>query len=258
MGITAGRGARLFALALATGTLTAAAGGVAGASAGTVHTTRNVVASADGAALELTVNLPASIPGIGQTITQKISFTNGKISTISGVSALSRAVLGAGNTPLVSSLLNKSTVADLTHPSASQSLISQQLGPVDVGVGLLSSQAASPATTAKTLSASSSKLVHITVAGSLPTQLNSTVLKPVTDVLGNQLGDSGQTVATTLNNVVGQLDQQAQNTPAAAVADAAKATATQLTNTLSSLQNTLNTLSQGASLLSLDAISSGH
>src|SRR5947209_2025219 len=194
MGTSVRRGTRLLALALSTGTLTAAVGGIAGASTSSTvstRTVRSVVANANGSALEIVVNLPkgVTLPDGSTSIKQAISLTDGKVSTVGAVSALANALLGAGNIPAVSNLLAKSVHTSLAGKTKGEdAVLAQKLGPIDIGLGTLSGHVTSPTSTVTgTLATGESKLAHLTVAAGLPNANLAAPVSTITKTLNNQL-----------------------------------------------------------------------
>jgi hypothetical protein len=263
-----GRVGRLTALAIATGTLVAAGAGTAGAATGD---TRQMTASGKGSALHLTINLPDAVAQVlgTSTIEQYISLTDGKISTIGAPAAQTTAILGQGTTPVLSSLLNKSTSAvlggkteDVSEAPAgalNQPGFKVQLLP-------LSSKVANPASTLNgSLAKSSSALAHISIGGLPLAQLNA-VTAPVQQVLGTALGTANGTaqqatgtVTGAVNTALGALNGVTSNASApvtSAVQSQVDSAVATLNGAVNGLTSTLTNLQADADLVSLDAVTS--
>lgn len=265
-----GRAARCTALAIATGTLVAAGSGVAGAAA--PAGTRQMTASGTGSALHLTINLPTALAqALGtSTIEQYISLTDGKISTIGLPAAQTTAILGKGSTPVLSSLLDKSTSATLGGKTEDTSQApTGALNQPGFSVQLLplSSKVANPATTLNgSLAKSSSALAHIAIGG-LPLTTLAAVTAPVQQVLGTALGTSSSsnsqqatgTVTGAVNTALSALNGVTSNASApvsAAVQSQVNSAIATLNGAVSGLTSTLANLKNNADLLSLDAVTS--
>jgi hypothetical protein len=259
-----GRAGRLTALALATGTIVAASGGVAGASADT----RQLQASGDGSALKITINLPEAAAAVlgTSTLVQTISLTDGKISTVGLPSAASTALLGTGTVPAVSELLNRSTRAILGGKLEDSSPgFGVDQGGVHVSVLPLSSKVADPsAATNALLAKSSSAVAHLGI--SAPLSAVTSVTAPVTAALDGALSTAGSgtatttgTVASTVHGAIDQLNAATNNSAAPVttqVQTAVDGAVATLNNTLAGLTATLTGLSSATNLVSLDSLTS--
>lgn len=254
---------RLTALAVATGTLVATGAGTASAAA--VDTSR-IVAAGDGAAIKITLNLPEVLAGVlgTATIEQSISLTDGSVSTVTEPVARTTAILGKGNIPVVSDLLNKVTLASLTGK-----MEDTQGSPIDIdqlGIKLkllpLTSKVAQPSLDG-VLNASNSAVAQLRI-GALGAAGLDTVTAPVQEVLDTALG-TVDTVAGTATGTVGsvltgaldQLNAATDNSasPLTAPAEAAvEAAIDTLDSTLQGLLDTLGNLDNAADLVSMDTI----
>ena len=93
-----GRVARLTALALATGTLVATAG-TASAATSTTTVTDKIQGLGNGQVVHLRIALPVALPVVGQIIDQYISTTDGTVTTVSNLGAISTGKIGQGAGP---------------------------------------------------------------------------------------------------------------------------------------------------------------
>lgn len=258
-----GQLARLTSLALATGTLVMSTGLSPAAAAET--TTSQVVAAGDGAALILTINLPAQLAGspFGRTIVQTVSLTDGSVSTLSGPLASTTAVLGKGNTPVLSELLSLSTSAVLTG-QREQSSSARDIDQSGLRLSLLplTSKVADPSLDG-VLAHSSSGVARLGIAGLDVPQL-SLVTAPVVDLLETAIGTAAPGVTEATGTVTGTLNQAIDTlnaatddaaapltAPVQAAVDTAVAT---LTETLADLTGTVGLLSSATDLISLESI----
>ena len=257
-----GQAVRLIALAIATGTLVSVGAGTASAAPAASTTRNQMLASGEGFALKVTINVPSVLQSaLGSTIVQTISLTSGEISTVTTPLATSTAILGSGTTPIVSALLNKSTLASLTgrQSDASSALDINQAG-LKVQVLPLTSKVLTP-TGDGVLAVSNSAVAHVSIGGltgALPLALApvSTVLA---GALGTQNGAVGQVAGTVGNTLVGaiaKLDNATGTSPAqtAAITDAI----TSLTGTLNGLTGTMANLAAATDIVSLDAVTSNQ
>ncbi len=254
---------RLTALAVATGTLVATGAGTA--TAATAVDTSRVVAAGDGYAIRITLNVPTALAGpLGAaTIEQTISMTDGKVSTVTTPLASSTAILGKGNTPVLSDLLAKTTSASLTGKSEDSSGTAVDINQLGVKLRLLplTSKVATPIKDG-VLSASESGVATLRIGG-LPTGGLGAVTLPVQDILATALG-TVDTAAGTATGTVGTvlteaLDELKAAAPASAPAAAAVAAATtSLENTLDGLIATLGSLDAATDLVSMDTIFSNQ
>jgi hypothetical protein len=256
------RGARLTALALATGTLVVAATGQAGAAPVPVP---NVFGGhAQGTAIHIEINLPTAIPtsvpvlgGITQLV-QDISFTEGN--TAKGITptttSVAKAVLGNGNIVAVSDLLGLKVESSLDgQQSDSDAILAQDLGLIKVGVGQIASSVAPDSATSGLTSSSSSSLASLRVGlGSLDLPLKA----DLTDVVGtlNETVDGAQgSVEDVVNTALGVLDE-ATNGAAAPVVAQVEAVKQELTSLLDALQNVVGKLSADSDLVRLSLLES--
>lgn len=257
-----GRGVRLAALALASGTLVmAGAGGAAAATPGTQQFT----ALAGGSALELKVYLPADVPGltVNHLLDIKISLTNGT-ATLNGVTRAISTTANLANTSstLLNGVLDKSTAASLGGATSQQtSVMGPQALPLSLGtvaVGPVSS-AIGALTGADLIGKSSSQLVGLTLvptgipgATAVTAPLTSTVSQAVSTVNGT-VG----TLTTAVNGAVNQLNSAAQGAATPAVT-AVQSVESGLTSALSSVQTTLANLSAAPALVTLTGVTQAH
>ena len=257
------RGARLTALALATGTLAVAATGSAGAST-TVSVPDVFGGAAKGTAVHIEINLPVpvNVPGLGNltSIVQDISFTDGTASKApTQVTSVAKAVLGNGTVKILNDVIGKSVTSSLTGKrSDRQAIISQDLGLIKVGVGEIISSVSPEGGASALTSTSSSSLASLRVglAGlpSLPVDLKKD-LTDVTTTLDNAVNDAQGTVNTTVDTALAALDE-ATNGATAEVTAQVKAVKAQLTTLLDSLQKTLKNLTATTDLVALDLLQS--
>lgn len=256
------RGARLTALALATGTLVVAATGTAGADP--VRVPDVFGGTARGTSIHLEINLPQAVnlPVLGNitSLVQDISFTEGN--TAKGVApkatSVAKAVLGNGNVVVLSDLLGKSVTSSLDgKSSANDSILSQDLGLLKVGVGQITSSVAPDTATSALTSASSSSLASLRVGlSALPADLPlKTQLTDVVGTLNNTVDGAQSTVGSAVDNALSVLDQAAQGA-AAPVVQQVQAVKQTLTTLLDSLQSTLGSLSADSDLVRLSLLES--
>jgi hypothetical protein len=255
------RGARLTALALATGTLVVAATGTAGASPVQVPTVFG--GTAQGMAIHLEINLPqaVTIPQIGTitSLVQDISYTEGN--TAKGIapkpSSVAKAVLGNGNVVVLSNALSKSVTSSLDGKnSANDSILSQDLGLIKVGVGQITSSVAPDSATSALTSASTSSLASLKVGlASLPDLPVKTDLNSVVQTLNGTVDGAQSTVGAAVDNALSVLDQTTQGATAAVTQQVA-AIKQQLTTLLDSLQQTIGSLSADTDLVRLSLLES--
>src|SRR5690349_19503765 len=237
------RGARLTALALATGTLVVASTGQAGAAPVPVP---NVFGgTARGTSIHLEINLPQAIPsnvpvlGGVQTLVQDISFTEGN--TAKGITppttSVAKAVLGDGNIVALSDLLGLAVESRLDgQHSADDAILAQHLGLMKVGVGQITSSVEPDSATTALTSAStpSPASLRVGLAGlpDLPAQPD---LAGVVDTLNNAVDGAQGSVEDVVNTALATLDQATQGA-AAPVVEQVNAIKAELTSLLDSLQ----------------------
>jgi hypothetical protein len=252
------RGARLTALALATGTLVVAATGSAGAAPVSVPDVFG--GSAKGTAIHIEINLPVAIPagplGTITGIVQDISLTEGLASKdVTKVASVAKAVLGNGTlAPL--NLVSESSLSGAKQ-SDSQSLVAIPANPlISGGVGTITSSVAPDNATSALTSTSRSTLLGLEVGlpalpelpvgldlGALVDQLNATV-----DEVEGTVTGTVDTAVSTLNDLSGGVT--------APVAEEIKVVTDTLTNTLDNLQGVVANLANNPSLLSIGLLES--
>lgn len=177
--------ARLTALALATGTLVAAAGP---ASAATTTTERVFDATGAGSVLRIEINLPAEVPGLlPQKIVQDIALSSGAARTGKSPLALGSALIGKnGNVSLLQGLLDGKAEATLEKATSEYALASLPANPLGLTGGALSavSKVSNPNADG-VLSSSTTSIAGLDLkgAGAL-----DAVLAPLQDALEQALG----------------------------------------------------------------------
>ncbi len=257
------RGARLTALALATGTLVVAGTGSAGANPVAVPTVFG--GTARGTAIHLEINLPQAIPanvpvlGGVTTLIQDISFTEGN--TAKGVApqatSVAKAVLGNGNVVLLSDVLGKSVVSSLDgKSSANDSILAQDLGLLKVGVGQITSSVAPDTATSALTSSSSSSLASLKVGlAGLPALPVKADINEVVGTLNNTVDGAQSALGAAVQNALDTLDETTQGATAEVTAQVA-AVKQQLTDLFDSLQQTIGNLSADTDLVRLSLLES--
>ena len=256
------RGARLTALALATGTLVVASTGSAGAAPVPVPDVFG--GTATGTAVRLEINLPQAVnlPVIGDitSLIQEISFVEGN--TAKGVTptttSVAKAVLGNGNVVALSDVLGLAVESSLTgKQSASDAILAQDLGLLQVGVGQLTSSVSPDSATSALTSASSSSLASLRVGlGSLTDSLPLKAdLMEVVETLNNTVDTAQGTVNAAVTDALTVLDEATAGATAPVVAQV-EAVKEQLTTLLDSLQNTIGNLSADTDLVRLSLLES--
>lgn len=255
------RGARLTALALATGTLVVAGTGTAGANPVAVPTVFG--GTAQGTAIHLKINLPQAVtlPNVGtiQSLEQDISFTEGN--TAKGIApaptSVARAVLGNGNVVVLSDALSHKVVSSLDgQMSAHDAIVSQDLGLIKVGVGEITSSVAPDSATSGLTSSSSSSLASIKIGlASLPDLPVKTDLKSVVTTLNDTVDGTQSTLGAAVDNALKTLDETTQGATAE-VTSQVKAVKAELTTLLDSLQQTIGSLSADTDLVRLSLLES--
>lgn len=253
------RGARLTALALATGTLVVAATGSAGAAPVAVPDVFG--GTADATAIHIAINLPVAIPagplGTITGIEQDISVTTGNATkdTVK-VASVAKAVLGDGTlTPL--NLAVESSLSG--KPSDSKSLLPlPQEGLITGGVGTITSSVAPDNATSALTSTSSSSLVDLKVGlpalPQLPAELN---LEGLVGQLNDAVDETTGTVTGVVNDAVGTLND-ATGGAAEPVKDQVEQVQEVLTDTLDQLQQVVTNLTNNPTLLSVEALTSSN
>ena len=251
------RGARLTALALATGTLVVAATGSAGAAPVSVPDVFG--GSARGTAIHIEINLPVAIPagplGTITGIVQDISLTEGIASKdVANVSSVAKAVLGDGTlTPL-----NKVSQSSLTGAhSHSDSLVSIPVNPlISGGVGTISSSVAPDIATSALTSPSTSSLLGLKVAlPALPELPVGLDLGALVEQLNATVDEVEGTVTGVVDDAVETLDGLTAGATAP-VAEEIKNVQETLTGTLDSIQGVVANLANDPSLLSIGLLES--
>jgi hypothetical protein len=257
------RGARLTALALATGTLVVAATAPAGAS--TVPVPDVFGGRAQGTAIHLEINLPQAVnlPAIGTitSLVQDISFTEGNTAKApTQVTSVAKAVLGNGNVVVLSDVLGKTVMASLDgKTSANDSIVAQDLGLLKVGVGEITSSVSPDTATSALTSASTSSLASLRIGlAGLPVDLPlKTDLNEVVSQLNGTVDGAQSTLGAAVGNAIEVLDATTQGAAAPVVAQV-EAVKAQLTTLLDSLQDTLANLSADTDLVRLSLLESAE
>jgi hypothetical protein len=257
------RGARLTALALATGTLVVAGTGSAGANPVAVPTVFG--GTANGVAISIKINLPdaipSSVPVIGgiTSLEQDISISHGD--TAKGIApkatSVATATLGSGKIIALSDVLGRKVQASLDgQHTASDAILAQDVaGLIKVGVGQINSSVAPDSATSALTSSSSSSLASLRVglAGlNLPVKAD---LADVVDTLNGTVDTAQGTVTSAVDNALNVLDQATQGA-AQPVVDQVNAVKAQLTSLLDSLQQTISGLSADSDLVKLSLLES--
>lgn len=257
------RGARLTALALATGTLVVAGTGPAGAAPVAVPDVFG--GTATGTAIHLEINLPQAIPtsvpllGGITSITQDISFTEGN--TAKGIAptttSVAKAVLGNGNVVALSDVLGLAVESSLSgKQSASDAILAQDLGLIKVGVGEIASSVAPDTATTGLTSSSSSSLASLRVGlAGLPDLPVKADLNEVVETLNGTVDTAQGSVTEAVNNAIAVLDEATAGA-AAPVVEQVNAVKQQLTQLLDSLQETIANLSADTALVELGLLKS--
>jgi hypothetical protein len=257
------RGARLTALALATGTLVVAGTGSAGANPVAVPDVFG--GTAQGTAIHLEINLPQAIPtnvpvlGGITSLVQDISFTEGN--TAKGISptttSVAKAVLGNGNVVALSDLLNLKVQSSLDgQHEASDAILAQDLGLLKVGVGQITSSVAPDSATSALTSTSSSSLLNLRVGlAGLPELPVKADLNDVIGTLNDTVDSTQGSVTQVVDNALATLDEATQGA-AAPVVEQVNAVKAQLTTLLDSLQETIANLSADTALVDLGLLKS--
>ncbi|MHB8451988.1 MAG: hypothetical protein ACYDAQ_16310 [Mycobacteriales bacterium] len=258
------KGARLTALALATGTLVVAAASGAGAATNV----QQFSAQAGGSALNLSVYLPVDVAGltVNHHFDLSISLTNG-VATLNGVTKVANtsATLASTTSSILGALVDKNTSASLSSPSESTSILGPEtlpaglgsvaLGPVSSSVGSLTNSAL--------VARSSSALDAITL---VPTGLPaiSSVTSTLTSTLNQALGTASSTangaagtLTNAINGAVNQLNTASQGATAPVVT-AVKSVESTLTGALTSVEATLSSLTAAPALLSMTNVVQNH
>ena len=278
-----GRVARLTALALATGTLVAAGAGTAGAA--TTNSKTLFTATGGGSVIRLTVNIPSQLAGltnqlgIGKdgTLTQDLVLTGGAVRT-ADVKAIATSVLGAnGSVPVLSSLLDKSVVAEYGKPQpASYSLLPAELKNALAGFGIsvkaleLDSHANNP-TVDGSVSHSLSTVTDLKIDGvgaldqilsAVTAQIQALLATALgtqsssqTDMLGGVTTPVTQTISGLLTTVTNQLDTISQGATKP-VSDAIQAVVAQLNALPTVLSSKIASAAEDTSLLKVGLIES--
>jgi len=255
------RGARLTALALATGTLVLT--GSSGAAAAPVAVPDVFGGTAKGTSIHIEINLPQAIPttvpvlgGITQ-LTQDISFVEGN--TAKGLTptttSVAKAVLGNGNVVALSDILGLTVQSSLDgKQSASDAILAQNLGLIDLGVGEISSSVAPDTATTGLTSSSSSSLakLHIGLAG-LPNLPIKADLNQVVETLNTTVDTAQGSVNEAVNNAISILDEATAGA-AAPVLQQVEAVKKQLTDLLDALQKKIGNLNADTALVALDVL----
>jgi hypothetical protein len=255
------RGARLTALALATGTLVVAGTGSAGANPVAVPTVFG--GTANGTAIHIVINLPtaipASVPVIGglTSLEQDISIASGDTSKVPAkISSVAKAVLGNGNVVVVSDVLGKKVVSSLDGAaSANDAILAQDLGLIKVGVGQITSNVSPDSATSGLTSASTSSLANLKIGLA---NLNLPIAADINNVLAtlNDTVDGAQsTLGQTLDSALNVLNETSNGAAAPVVAQV-EAVKTQLLDLVTALRQTIGSLKADTSLVDLGLLKS--
>lgn len=256
------RGARLTALALATGTLVVASTGSAGAAPVTVPTIFGGTANAT--SIRVTVNLPVAIPtsvpmlGGITAIEQDISFVEGNTAkSLNPQVSVAKAVLGNGTVSDLATVLGKSVTARLdgAHEASDAILAKNVDGLIDVGIGKINSSVAPDTATSALTSSSTSSLASLKIGLSGLNLPIKTDLQSVVDSLNNTVDTAQGTVTAAVNDALDAINQATAHA-AQPVVDQANAVKSELTSLLDSLQKTLGSLSADSSLVTLSLLES--
>ncbi|HEX8004745.1 MAG TPA: choice-of-anchor P family protein [Mycobacteriales bacterium] len=255
------RGARLTALALATGTLVVSA--ITPAGANTVPVPDVFGGKATGTAIHLEINLPVpvAIPGVGDitSLSQDISFTDGSTAKdlVAKPSSVAKAVLGNGNVVVLSDVLGKSVISSLDgKSSANDAILAQDLGLLKIGVGEITSSVSPDSATSALTSTSSSSLASLRIGlAGLPELPLKTDLNQVVSQLNDTVDGAQSTVGAAVENALSVLDEATQGATAPVVQQV-EAVKAQLTTLLDSLQSTLANLSADTDLVRLSLLES--
>lgn len=258
------KGARLSALALATGTLLVAAASGAGAATNVQQFT----AQAGGSALDLSVYLPVDVAGltVNHHFDLSISLTNGT-ATLNGATKLANtsATLASTTSSILGALVDKNTSASLASPSASTSILGPETLPAGLGsvaLGPLTSKVGA-LTNSALVASSSSALDNITlVPTGLPaiSSVTSTLTSTLNQALGTASGTANQaagTLTNAINGAVNQLNTASQGA-AAPVVTAVHTVESTLTSALTSVEATLASLTSAPALLSMQNVVQNH
>ena len=257
------RGARLTALALATGTLVVAGTGQAGAAPIPVPTVFGGDATGTAIHLEINLPLPIAIPGVGDLskIVQDISMVDG--STAKGVQpqmkSVATAVLGDGTIKPLQDVLGIRVESNLATDvlSDSDEIASQDLGIIQLGLGEIASSVHPDSATQGLTSASSSQLASLTIGlggilGDLPLKDSlNTALDDVAETVDGTVGS----VSEAVDNALSVLDEAAQG-QAAPVVQQVEAVKQELVTLLSSLTETVANLDANDALVELGLLKS--
>lgn len=255
------RGARLTALALATGTLVVAGTGQAGAAPVAVPDVFGGTARGTSIHLEINLPQPVNLPVLGDitSLTQDISFVEGN--TAKGISptttSVAKAVLGNGNVVALSDALGLAVESSLqgVH-SANDSLLSHDLGLIKVGLGELTSSVLPDSATSGLTSSSSASLASLRIGlAGLPELPVKADLNEVVETLNGTVDTAQGTVNAAVTNAIAVLDEATQGA-AAPVVEQVNAIKQELTNLLDSLQDTIANLSADTDLVNLSLLQS--
>lgn len=255
------RGARLTALALATGTLVVAGTSQAGAAPLPVPDVFG--GSAQGTAIHIEINLPqpVNLPLLGDitSLVQDISFVEGN--TAKGITptttSVAKAVLGNGNVVALSDVLDLAVESSLQgQMSDSKAILAQDLGLLKIGVGEITSSVAPDTATSALTSASTSSLLSLDIGlAGLPDLPVAADLTGVIETLNDTVDSAQGSVNSAVTDALSVLDGVADGA-AAPVVEQVEAVKEQLTTLLDSLQQTIGNLSADTSLVSLGLLKS--
>jgi LPXTG-motif cell wall-anchored protein len=252
------RGARLTALALATGTLLVAATGPAGAVDVKIPDTFGGKAKA--AALHIEINLPTAVnvPGLGNVtgIVEDISLvdTATNKALTAAPFATAKAVLGDGTLALLNGKVASASLSGKRDDSSELLGVDNLAGLISANIGRVESHVSPEAAKSVLTSTSSSSLASLKVKlGSvLPTQAS---LGAVVSTLNNTVNTATGTLTSTLNTVSDKLNALTDGATAP-VTNVIKTVDSTLQHTLSGLQSTLGSLGADSELVSVNLLQS--
>jgi hypothetical protein len=239
-----GRVARLTALALATGTLVATAG-TAAAATSTTTVTDKIQGLGNGQVLHLRIALPVALPAVGQIIDQYVSTTNGTITTVTDLGAISTGKIGEGVVPIISQLLGGKANSDFAANKLSDSVSlidTQNLAGLGLTVKALSAKSNVTNPKLDGIISHSESVVAGVKLDALALPAINTALDPVLDVVSGVLGAPGASGSTSpLSTVTGVLTGLTDQLDAASAGATAPVSAA-INTTLNTLNDLLATI----------------
>lgn len=219
--------------------------------------------AAEGTALLLEVHLPApvEIPGVGTVtdITQSVSLAEGSAGKPfeGAVVAEAMARLGDGSIKPLNDVLGAATKASLRGDrEASDRVLAQDAGLVQVGVGERSARVTPEATGSVLTSTSTSSLARLTVGlGGLPDNEVTAQLKAAAEQLNAAVEPAVGSVTIAITEALDQLGQVSDQAPEP-VQQQVEAAQETLTGLLAALQQSLAGLADDVSLVDLTLLRS--